>query len=239
MTSSGHSEAFETTMYDDSDYSEVWSLLVEVIALLLNLVLIGASSALKLLLTVIRSLSVGAMGNSVTLYRREHGESSQYYSANGQSYLRTAQYKNIEIMPSMDLSQNVLQKSWSLAELKSQIDIVQRQNIDLKYKIENEALKFDMYRREIETEISSLNASLEAICTERQALEKATDENEEGMNKNNEEDLELSYSEAPTDENVTEEEAIDKTDSEQDTELQRKRTNFTLCKHVHVRDLFI
>lgn len=103
------------------------------------------------------------------LYRSESKRKSNFnflYSSNG-SCVSTAQYSNIEIRPSEPLSRSVVDKSWNLAQLKSHVDIAQRENQELKLRLEAGDLAFDRYREDVRGQICDLNRRLEETSLHR------------------------------------------------------------------------
>ncbi|KAL1458690.1 hypothetical protein WDU94_008820 [Cyamophila willieti] len=226
---------------------ELLTLLVDILAVLFNLILLGVTSLLKYLLVFIKSFNLNnAPGNNMTIFSQEVNQSSQYYSSNGESYLRTAQYNNVQIMPSQNLYKNVIQKSWSLTQLKSQIEFVQREITELKYKIENDSLNFNRYCEGLEKEISGLNNSLNVIIAEQQELKtNMMEENgnvDRGVKPDNGEDLEVVNC-ADNKVNIPDPEHtptnIENEPKTKPIEAKKKRTNYTLCQHILCKDLLV
>ncbi|KAI5705290.1 hypothetical protein M8J76_002934 [Diaphorina citri] len=228
--------------------TELWTVLLDILVIVFNLFLIGLTSVLKLTVNVIRKLNMGSVSNQVACYRQEHSQCSQYYSDyNGQSYMKTSQYANVEITPCQKLSHSVVHKSWSISQLKSQVENLQRENLELKYKIENSNLTFHKHREDMLRQIQSLRTNLEEISAQRHEWEKIVKENANTVSEldsNNGENLELSFT--GTEIKVSEPEGIiseeDKNDAsmtteQQASEVKKRRNNLTLAKHVCCKDI--
>lgn len=93
------------------------------------------------------------------------------HSSHGDTYLSNSLTSEFKLVPSESLTQRLFHKSYQLSQLKSEVANLQRDNCQLKHRLEMGSLTFQRYWEIARGQISDLNDELAALSAYKLRLD--------------------------------------------------------------------